>query len=350
MILIPWIINYKGIELSSAELGLVGTLKEYRNKGLIRKLNERFRELVTQEKFEMSQIEGIAYYYKQFGYEYAIPLEPSHVLDLNLIPDDISAIQREYKFREATLEDIPVLIELYDEMTRELEIKALRSEKIWSYILGPSLNFDPTREIWLVLDKNSNVKGYFRATQEGFGEGLILNEASNFSDDMAVAVLKKLKDLCLKHEKPYLRFNNQEDNILVKTAKSLGARDFGHYAWQIYFIDVKNLIEKITPILEQRIKENPISGLTETVFIDMYREALELKIIKGEIKDINIIESQGDNSHFRIPPNLVIPFFLGYLTREELMRYNHDVSCLQKWENLIDILFPKMKSFLYLNY
>ena len=93
-------------------------------------------------------------------------------------------------------------------------------------------------------------------------------------------------------------------------------------------------------------------GLTETVFVDVYREALELRIEQGEIKEINTIESQGETSHLQIPPNLVVPFFLGYRSREDLIQYNHDVRCLQdkKCEKLIDTLFPKMTSFFYLNF
>ena len=350
--LIPWIIEFKGVKLRSAEMGIVGTLKEYRKRGLIRLLHERFRELAVQEKFYLTQIEGIPYFYKQFGYEYAIPLEPSYILDLNLIPETLSKEQQEYQFRKATMEDIPKLVELYDKMTDNLEIKSLRSEQVWEYILGPSLEFDPTLEIWLVLDKSKNISGYFRATQEGFSEGLILNEAIYFSDDITIVILKKLKDLCLKHEKPYLRFNNHEDNILVKVVKNLGAKDLGHYAWQIYFFDKIQFLNKIKSILEQRILESPFKGLTETVFIDMYHESIELKIEKGEIKEIKIVQSQGETSHFRIPPNLVVPFFLGYRNREDLIQYNHDVRCLQeqRWEKLIDILFPKMSSFLYLNF
>jgi len=53
---IPSIWHFNNIELKTGEMGIVGSLKEYRNKGLIRQLNERFRELLIRDNFDMSHI------------------------------------------------------------------------------------------------------------------------------------------------------------------------------------------------------------------------------------------------------------------------------------------------------
>ena len=350
--LIPWIINFKGIELRSAEFGLVGTLKEYRNRGLIHALNDRFCELLIQENFDMTQIEGIAYFYKQFGYEYAIPLEPNYILDLHLIPDqnNLTEDQQRFIFRRATMEDIPILMKFFDEMTRDLEVKALRSQEIWEYLLEPSLKFDPTREVWLTLDRNREPLGYFRVTQEGFGEGLIVNEVSTLPENMIPVVLNKIKDLCLECKRPYVRFNNHSDNIVVKKILALGAKDLGNYAWQIYFPDLVKFLKKIVPVLEERLASGNFAELNENLYLDIYRNSIEFKIVHGKITEINLVESKGEASHMRIPPNLLVPFLLGYRSRADLMQCHHDVSCLNEFEELIDVIFPKTNSFMYLNY
>ena len=78
----------------------------------------------------------------------------------------------------------------------------------------------------------------------------------------------------------------------------------------------------------------------------MYRDALELNFQDGKIKAVELIHFS-DNFHVQIPPNLIIPFILGYRTREELEQFNHDFRYEAKWQYLIDVLFPKMKSFIY---
>ena len=45
--LIPWIWHFDEIEIKTGEMGFVGTLQEYRGKGLIRELNKRFIELLN---------------------------------------------------------------------------------------------------------------------------------------------------------------------------------------------------------------------------------------------------------------------------------------------------------------
>ncbi len=344
--LIPWIWRFENVEIKSGEMGAVGTLKEYRDKGLIRKLNERFVEMLKRDNFDTTHIQGISFFYKQFGYEYAIPLEMWYRLDLHLIPNTLSSEQQILSFRKAIVEDIPTLMSLYNQIIEELDIKSIRNEEIWHFLLSPALKFDPTMEIWIILDKTENIKGYFRITQEGFGKGLIVTEVSNLTYNMARAVIKKLKGLSIKHNKPYLRFNIYENSVLVETALSMGANTFDHYAWQIYFVDLKKFVKKISPVLEQRIKDSPFAGLTENFIINTYRETLELRFVKGEIKEVNLMRTS-DINHINIPPNLIIPFILGYRTREDLLQYNHDFLYEKKWEFLIDVLFPKMKSFIY---
>ena len=72
--LIKWHLLYDNIKLKSAELGFVGTIKEYRNKGLFNILAETFSDTLKAGNYDISQIQGIPFFYKKYGYSYAIPL------------------------------------------------------------------------------------------------------------------------------------------------------------------------------------------------------------------------------------------------------------------------------------
>ena len=345
--LIPWIWRFKDVEIRTGEMGFVGTLKDYRNKGLIRSLNERFVELLVRDSFVISHIQGIEYFYKQFGYEYAIPLEGGYRLNLDIIKDPPTKEKENLKFRKATKVDIPILMRLYENSLEQFEIKSTRDQKIWHFLLEINSFWDPTMEMWVILDQNSNIAAYFRITQAGFGKGLILSEVSNLNHIMAQAVLKELRELCKKYNKPFVRLNIHKNTTLSKIAQGLGAIDCGHYAWQIKIVDLKKFVEKMSIIFEERIKESPFEGLSEKFLIDMYRETLEFNFINGKIKDVKLLPYSIENSIIRIPPNLIIPLILGYRSREELSQYNHDFSYDKKHELLIDLLFPKKDSFIY---
>lgn len=347
--LIPWTWNYDGVELKAGEMGIVGTLEAYRRRGLVQALVTRFDELLREGEYDLSPIQGIPYFYRQFGYEYAIPLEGGLRVELHLIPDAPLEESPRYTFRQATLGDLPALMRLYDEAVGDLSISAVRDEASWHYLLGPSLGTEMAAETWLVLDEMRQPAGYFRIPQQGFGEGLIVNEVSRLSSDATLTALCQLKALAAERDKPYIRLNVPADSVLAQTARYRGAHDLGTYAWQIRLVDIGRLLRKLSPVLERRIAASPFAGLTQNVCLNLYHEAFELHFEGGEL---TAVESLGfsERAGIRIPPSLVAPLLLGYRSREELAQAHHDVSVWGEWRHLVDVMFPKLTSFIYTIY
>ena len=347
--LIPWTWRYEDTELKAGEMGIVGTMEAYRHRGLSRALATRFDELLREGDYDLSHIQGIPYFYRQFGYEYAIPLEGGWRVELHLIPDAPSDEPARYTFRQATLDDLPALMQMYDEAAGDLSISAVRDEASWRYLLGPSLQTEMVAETWLVLDEAGQPAGYLRIPQHGFGERLIVNEVSHLSSDAAMATLRQLKDLAAERDKPYIRLNVPADSVLAQAARYRGAHDLGTYAWQIRLMDVGRLLRKLAPLLERRTAASPLAGLTQNVCLNLYREAFELRFEGGKL---TAVESLGfsERGGIRIPPPLAVPLLLGYRSREELAQAHHDVSIRGEWRHLVDVLFPKTTSFIYTIY
>lgn len=347
--LIPWTWRYEEVELKAGEMGIVGTLKEYRHQGLIRRLAVRFAELLRQGGYDISQIQGIPYFYRQFGYEYAVPLENNVRVDLDLVPDAPQDETPGYSFRQATLDDVPVLKHQYDEAMNDLSIRAVRDEASWRYLLGESLHTDTAADTWVVENNTGEPVGYFRIARKGFGKGMIVNEVSRLSSEQATATLCHLRQLCAERGKPYIRLNLSANSTLARVARHLGAHDPGSYAWQIRFMDVAGLLGKLAPILERRIAASSFAGLTQKVCINLYREAFELCFQEGRLAAVEPL-GFSDLGGIRIPPRLAVPLILGYRNREELSKARHDVSIAPDWKHLVDVLFPKVDSFIYSAY
>ena len=71
--------SYGGISFGVGRPELVGTLPEYRNRGLVRKQFELIHQW-SAERGEMVQvITGIPYYYRLFGYEMALSLNQKRI-------------------------------------------------------------------------------------------------------------------------------------------------------------------------------------------------------------------------------------------------------------------------------
>ncbi len=348
LVLIPWDWRYEDVSLKSGEVGIVATLESYRNKGLVRSLMARHRELLREGEFDLSHIQGIPYFYRQFGYEYAMPLDVHWNLELHAMPDK-PADSLLYSFRLATAQDIPLLMRFYDEATKSLSISTLRDERIWHYLFEHSPSTVLAAETWLVLDAAQQPVGYFRIPFQGFGEGLIVNETSRLSSELATALLVHLKGVTQERGKPYIRLDLPDSNDLVRVAASFNAHNDGHYAWQMHLVDVGRLLRKLTPVLERRIAASVFAGLTRTLCLNLYREAFELCFEKGKLRTVKPI-GFSDTWGIKIPPLLLAPLLLGYRSREELRDMYPDVSISGEFQHLVDVLFPKLESFISTTY
>src|SRR5438552_3872631 len=67
--------TYEGIPFSVGRPEMVATDSAYRHRGFIRALFEMVHERSEAEGDLVQAITGIAYFYRQFGYEYALELE-----------------------------------------------------------------------------------------------------------------------------------------------------------------------------------------------------------------------------------------------------------------------------------
>jgi hypothetical protein len=346
--LIPWTWRYENVMLKAGEMGIVGTLGAYRRRGLIRALDGYFKGLLSSGEYHLSHIQGIPYFYRQFGYEYALPLEGGWQIRPDQIPEKLPENAQGYRFRLATLDDVPALAQWYDDATtRDLEISAVRDRETWRYLLRHQTHTQGGAEFWLVVDAEDNLVGYVRIAAFGFGSGLIMEESSRLSHPAAVAALSHLKTLCIERDKPYIRLSASDTSPVVRAARAWGAHSESRYAWQIHLPDVACLLRQIAPALERRLAASAFAGLSETIVINMYREAIQLRVANGHITSVETVgfrpwESQSIN----IPPPLVAPLVLGYRSREELHAAHPDVGIWGQSAYLIDVLFPKMTAFI----
>jgi len=344
--LIPWVWRYAGVDVPAGEMGIVGTLEAYRRRGLVRAQVDYFQQRLRERGCLLSHIQGIPYYYRQFGYEYALPLEGGLRLELRDVPEQPEV---PFTFRLATLDDLPTLMRLYDEAAQDLAIHTRRDAAIWQYLLACTDGTEMEAENWLLQDAAGQIAGYLRLPRHHFGEELVVNEVSRLGFDAALAALRHLKALAEARAKPGLRLNLPDNCTLLRLARSLGAHDLGTYAWQIHVPDMTALLRALAPVFERRLAASPFAGLTSEVPLRLYRETIALRFVAGRLTEVANLgfTPRGD---VNIPPLAFIPLLLGYRTVEELRTAYPDVNVKPAWRLLVDTLFPKVTSFIYTVY
>jgi len=100
--LIPQVWQYDGIPIKVGRPELVGTDPAYRRRGLVRAIFEVIHQLSDAYGHQLQGITGIPWYYRQFGYEYALDLGGSRNLHVGKVPELKEDEAEPYQIRQAT--------------------------------------------------------------------------------------------------------------------------------------------------------------------------------------------------------------------------------------------------------
>ncbi len=345
--LIPRQCRYEDIVLDVAQLEAVGTHRAYRGRGLIRAQIRRFHEMVSERGFDLSIIEGIPYYYRQYGYGYCLDLRAFDWLPAWRIPDGPADASCPCDLRPAIVDDVPSLARLYRQAMAGVQIHALRDEAEWRYAIQ-WLRY-PVRMI--VDRRHGEVVGYICTSKVGHGgrdTKVIESAITNY--DVAMATLRVLK----QETEGEIKLDWPQLATLVQVGRSLGSVPYPAYQWLLRITDAGRLLAKIGPALERRVAASAFAGLTADICLNLYREGFILHFRSGKLS----VEAAGfvdasmgaDGGDIRIPPEAFPRLVFGYRSLQELRDVWPDAGVKPEFRHLVDVLFPRMTSYLCLTF
>ena len=347
-LLMPWTWEMEGVTLEIAQMAGAATLPEYRRKGLVGELINRFDRTVAAEGYDLAVINGIRGFYRQFGFSYALPVENHVNLDLDLIPE--RPVEETHNIRLADESDIPFLMEQDEAYRANFSISAFRDEAAWEYLLNDRFHTMYGSQFWLMEHRENGVKYYCRIPQHSHfgGRGLLVGEMSADIHDEALSNLFAFcRQKAVEGQKPYIRFNLHNDTRAVQKAISLGATQQGQSAWQIKIPDPARVLTKIAPVLEKRLEESVLNRFTGTIRLDFFRTNLDLLWEGGKLTSIRPGEGRQELS-MRIHKQLFPILCLGHRSWSDLAYIWPDVGpSSEKSAHLVETLFPVTRSWLY---
>ncbi len=118
------------VSLPAGQVELVATDREYEGRGLVRALMGWAHERSAERGHLLGVMIGIPYFYRLFGYEYAmaIPSAPT----LTRAPDP----HGEGRLRPATLADLPAMVRLQDDTQADVDVAVPHSSPRWRWLLA----------------------------------------------------------------------------------------------------------------------------------------------------------------------------------------------------------------------
>jgi len=343
--LIPLKWSIGGVQLKVAEMGCVATLPKYRHLGLQRRLVNEFHKRAAEQKYDLCAIEGIPYYYRQFGYEYALPLDEEAKIELNKIPHHEATVQ----IRPFIEEDIPKAMKLLARSQKKFYVHSIRDEHIWRMQQKTSLTSADRFEGYAV-EKDADMIACFRTIIKPESKELILSEATDAEGCAVDTILSFLLDTGKQHGLATLSARTSYHDSITKQLVSLGAvQRIPPYAWQIRIVDYERIFQKMKPLFEERLAASSLSGLTEKLDFNFYRHAIQVTIENGIVEDVQKIDNNEDRT-IRINPQVFVQLLLGHRSREGLEQIYPDVIVRSSHKHLIDVLFPKLPSHIHCTY
>ncbi len=343
LIPVKWSIG--GIPLKVAEMGCVATLAEYRHRGLQQRLINEFHKQAEKHGYDLCAIEGIPYFYRQFGYEYAIPLLEETRIRLEQIPDHESKLN----IRPFTYGDVPKAMQLLMQSQRKFYVHIVRDEQIWKMQQETGIASADKFEAYAV-EKDGEIVAYIRISDKPENKELILREATDTDHNTGKAILKFLKDTGKQRGFETLLAQISYHDSLAEQLFALGAiQRIPPYAWQIRIMDYVKIFQKMKPLFEKRLGASTYCHLTERLNFNFYRFTVQVTVEDGVIMDIQRFESSEDRT-IMINPLVFTQLLLGHRSRHELEMTYPDFIIRPSHKHLIDVLFPKLPSHIHSAY
>lgn len=361
--------SYGGIPFRVGRPELVATLPEYRNRGLMRALFAMFHARSTANGELVQAITGIPYYYRQFGYEYALDLDGYRAVAAADVPPPPEDGTEPYSLRQATVADIPDLLTLYNQERDRSLVWHETDATYWHSVItaweDPVVQAKDIREVgligslYMIVDKAGVACGYIwpaakRRSNYLWIFGMQLRKQVNWQ----VAVPSLLRTLRTMGEqmptfmpdaKPFdkIGFNlGRAHPLYAVLGEQLAPRGEPPYAWYLRVPDIGGFIRHVTPILEQRLADSILSGHTGELTINFYRGGLRLAFEDGRLATVEPWRAApfGADPSVGCPALVFLQLLFGYRSLAELRAIFPDVYAEQEPAVLLDILFPKWPS------
>jgi len=341
--LLPWQCEFEDITLSVAMLEMVCTRPDYRRRGLVRAQVARFHDQVAKREFDLSVIQGIPYFYRQYGYSYAIDHWARDSLPAYRILDWDERDVAKCKIREATVDDAALLTRLYKAAMAPVNIHTRRNPDYWRYLIQWARW--PVHIIEAADGKRP--LGYIVLRRPETSDSIDVVESRTPTHRVARAILRFLKT----KTKGEIRLYWPQTGALVQAARSLGSLSEPRNQWLVRITDIAGFLAKIGPVFERRLAASDCSDLTAELSINLFKETFILRFDGGSLMNVasaGFVDSSSaaDKGDLCIPPDAFIRLLLGYRTLDELCdawpRYRHQVRPRPPLQSALpeDVILP----------
>jgi hypothetical protein len=287
--------SYGGVPISVGQPELIGTRTARRGHGLVRAQFEVHHRWAAERGHQALAIAGIPWFYRQFGYEFAIERGGGPLLHVDQL-QNLFPVPPGWRVRDAALEDVPFLVSASAAARPRSLVTVPRDTALWRYELAGKRHQSAARREIRILERDGRPVGYLVHAVALFGANLTVMGFEVIAGvswrEAWVAALHDLKATgeARAAAEAGARFDALSFWFLgydhpVYRVFQFKERDEG-YAWYVRVPDVAGFLSAIAPALERRLADSVCAGHTGTLTLGFYRAGARLHFARGALTKV----------------------------------------------------------------
>jgi hypothetical protein len=315
-----------GVAVPVGQVDLVATDTEYEGRGLVRDLMA-WAHRRSRERGHLAQVMiGIPYFYRQFGYTYAVPMTAWR--SASALPSAPEGVE----VRRATEADIPAMHALHEQAAARADLRMPHSPACWRWVVRRAASHQ------LVAVRGDTVIGTGRYT---YGADASLGELAASDPDGALAVLAHCAraDELVVNERPGTIAGDAVEPYLEKVED----RDRDRQWYYARIEDFGALLTHLGPLLASRL---PADAEPERLLISSFRSHVAFTIGPDGLTDLvsgRAEQAPGSKGGCGVPPDALPSLVFGPHGAAGLERLLPDCYLAGK-RDLMAALFPPLTS------
>jgi predicted N-acetyltransferase YhbS len=318
------------VVLPAGQVELVATHQDYEGQGLVRALMAWAHERSEARGHLVQAMIGIPYFYRLFGYEYAVDIPRARRLAKP--PDDVGG-PPPVPLRRAEPRDIPALVALQDDVQRAADVAMPHPAARWRWLLQHEAS-----TTW-VLEREGAVVASARTGPPD--DGVLVAEAAAHDEPAAAELLRAL----IRAHGDDLRI---VDRVGATTsaawAAHLGPADTEAQQYYLRLPSPERVVDALRPVLHRRLTEAGVDRVGKDIVLSTFGRHYRMPVTAEGLGPVVVggpMQGPGSAGGAGVAPDYLGALIFGPHGIAGLTRIRHDVYPGPDAE-LFTTLFPPL--------
>jgi len=361
MCLISQTWTYVGIPFEVGRPEAVGTDPDYRRRGLVRAQFDVLHAKSATMGHLVQGITGIPWYYRQFGYEYALDLGGGRIMSWDSIPALKEGQTEPYRLRpmtrDSSRDDLPLVKSLYEQDCARSMVTCSRPDWYWDAMFTWfSPDSGERRQFQIIETSDGRPVGYLAPNPEMWDDIFMVDELAVVEGQSLRAVLpsvlralRPIAEAEAARQSRALRllyWKLGREHPAFEAIPELVTQVRLPYGWYIRVADVPGFLRRIAPALEARLARSTMAGYTGEIKVNEYRSGFKMMWNQGKLVNAEPWQQTDSDRECQagFPPLVFLQLFFGRASVMELRTFYPDVWASDEATVLLEAMFPKAHS------